>query len=110
MDSQLTTFEKAILGRIAEDHPALDPIADLRVDRRELSGAGSFTYFQPHRSVALEDGYYSLSGLIQVPGVEFGMGASIAMSSGQVEMLEIYTFGSALWAGDFAGFVIDGAA
>lgn len=111
MATQPTPFEQAILGRIAADHPLLLPlIAELCVDRREFSGAGSFTYFQPHPAVALPDGYIGLRSLIHMPGVEGGMGASLAVSSGRVEALEIYTFGTASWAGRFDGFVIDDAA
>jgi hypothetical protein len=43
-----------------------------------------------------------------MPRVEHGMGASIAVNSGQID-LEIYTYGVSGWSGDFNGFVIDDA-
>jgi hypothetical protein len=108
--TQPTAFEQAILRRIAEREPELlAVIPKLQVQRREFSGAGSFTQFLPHAPVALQDGYVDLDALIHMPGVEHGMGASIAITSGQVE-LEIYTNGLSCWAGDFDGFVIDDAA
>ena len=110
MAPQLTAFEQAILRRIGADRPALLAlIPALQVRRREFSGAGSFTYFHPHPPVLMPDGYVGLDANIQVPGVEHGMGASIAVTSGQID-LEIYTYGVASWSGDFEGFVIEDAA
>ena len=57
----------------------------------------------------MPDGYVGLDANIQMPGVEHGMGASIAVTSGQID-LEIYTYGIASWSGDFEGFVIEDAA
>lgn len=111
MANELTLFELALLRRIAADKPQLlARIAELQVDRRDFSGAGSFTRFKPHGAVALPDGYIGLDALISMPGVENGMGASIAVTSRQIEELEIYTYGIATWLGDFEGFNIEDAA
>jgi hypothetical protein len=107
--SQPTPFELAILDRIAVRHPELRAlVSGLRVRSRNCTGAGSFTYFEPHAPVPLPDGYIGLDALIHMPGVESGMGASISVNSGQID-LEIYTYGISVWSGDFNGFVMDDA-
>lgn len=104
-----TSFELAILGRIADRHPELLAlIPTLQVRSRQYSGAGSFTSFEPHPPLRLPDGYIGLDALIHMPGLEHGMGASLAVDAGQID-LEIYTYGTVSWSGDFSGFRIDGA-
>jgi hypothetical protein len=109
--SRPNTFEQAILDCIAVHNPEiLAALPDLRVSRREFTGVGSYTDFKRHFPVALADGYRGLDRLIHMPGVENGMGAVLAVTSGQLDHLEIFTYGADQWSGDFRGFAIDDGA
>nr|CAS02705.1 putative integron gene cassette protein [uncultured bacterium] len=79
----------AVLEHIAQTTPLLrSAINDLLVCRRVLTGAGSYTYFAPTVPVAIPDGYLTMDSLINMPGVPYGMGAALAMTSGYPEFLE----------------------
>jgi hypothetical protein len=107
MESLPSELEMAVLEHIAQAAPPLRPtIGTLRVCRRELTGAGSYTYFAPTVPVVIPDGYITLSSLILMPGVAHGMGAALAVTSGYPEFLEIFTFGEHLWSGVDSGFAI----
>ena len=109
--SALTRFELAILSHIAERTPPLRPaIGHLRVARREFTGAGSYTYFEPTLPIPLVDGSVPLEALVSMPGVPHGMGAILSVASGQASCLEIFTYGESSWYGDPEGFVIAPAA
>ena len=107
MTLQLNELEAEILRRIARDTPSLvDALAFLKVTRRDLTGAGSYTYFQSEVPVQVPDGFLTLSDLIVLPGIPDGMGAALAVSSGHPEFLEIFTYGIASWDGSFSSFTI----
>lgn len=108
MASPPNELETSILQRMAETNSALrEVLTQLRVSCRELTGAGSYTYFSPTDPIPLPDGYVALDALISIPGVADGMGAILAIANGQAEHLELYTYGEVLWSGDSTGFAID---
>jgi len=98
------SLELAILNRIATDNPRSAPlIASLAMDCRELTGAGSYTYFLPKALSALpNDGYIGSVDSITLPGV-CALGASLSCASGRVE-LDIYTLGNTSWDGSYDTF------
>jgi hypothetical protein len=103
-------LELAVLERIALKHPALRAhLTYLHVLSREFTGVGSYTRF------TISDGdnkaprtQFVLDGVIAMPNVENGMGAVLFCCEGRPECLETYTFGDALWDGEFEGFAIGG--
>ena len=105
-DGKLTSFESAILERIASSCPSLQPlIPTLRVLKRQITGAGSYTELAcPATSAIVADGHVGIEGLINVPGVEKGMGAVLFFKAGSPTLLEIYTFGGDSWSGSTTGF------
>ncbi len=107
MASLPNEFEMAVLERIADAAPALrSTIGNLRVLRRELTGAGSYTHFAPVAPTPIPDGYVTLDALIIMPGVPNGMGAALAMTSGYPGFLELFTYGEDSWGGAYGGFEI----
>ena len=112
MTSLPNAFEIAVLQRMAQGVPALRSIiTNLRVLRRELTGAGSYTHFAPTPTLAIADGYIGLDSLILMPGVPNGMGAALAVTSGCPDFLEVFTYGEDSWDGSYSGFAIhDGGA
>lgn len=106
---ELNEFEIAILRRIADKHPAIEPfIRGLHVLSREYTGAGSYTQFQCEAPGPV--GHLDLNALISMPSVPNGMGAALHCKAGQPDCLETFTFGVELWDGVFDGFSIDEAA
>ena len=107
MASLPNEFEMAVLERIAQAAPAFRPsITSLRVLRRELTGAGSYTHFAPTAPLAIPDGFVALDALILMPGVPNGMGAVLAVTSGYPDFLELFTYGEDSWDGTYSGFAI----
>nr|CAP48290.1 putative integron gene cassette protein [uncultured bacterium] len=107
MTLQLTELEAKILERMARSTPApAAALSGLEVTGRELTGAGSYTYFQSAVPIEIQDGYLAFQDLIVVPGVENGLGAALAVSSGQPEFLEIFTHGTESWDGTSSSFTI----
>ncbi len=104
----ITELEKAVLEEIAHGHPEIKfCIAELGVSKREYSGAGSFTHFEPLASPIT--GYpelkrLSLSKIITLPELSNGLGGFLEVLNGSPDVLELYTFGEESWSGNEAGF------
>jgi hypothetical protein len=107
-DDRLTIFERAILERIASKHPSLQQLVPtLRVLKRQLTGAGSYTDLDgPAPSAIFADAHIGMEGLINMPSVENGMGAVLFFREGRPALLEIFTFGGESWSGSTTGFSI----
>ena len=104
----MTSLEIAIMERLAKSNSELNSIlTQLVVSKREYSGAGSFTHFQELKEPLL--GYpdlkrQTLDEIINLPELEFGIGAFLEITNGSPDMLEIYTFGDERWSGDYSEF------
>ena len=105
---QITTneLETAILECIAKDHEALATfLGNLHVISREFTGVCSCTTFADGKaSPSLPNGYLSLDAQIELPGLPFGLGAHLACEGGFPKFLEIFTYGTELWDGNYIGF------
>ena len=104
----LNEFEEAILERLAQDEPRIDPfIKKLHVLSREFTGAGSYTNFSCESSDAeLTEKSISLKQTITIPSTLNGMGAVLFCENNKPKCLETYTFGEELWVGVYEGFSI----
>jgi hypothetical protein len=102
-------FEVAILERLASREPSIkDSLGALHVLSRRLTGAGSFTNFEPEESTAASaDMRVGLDVIAKVPGVPNGLGALLFCRDGKPVCLEIFTFGDDRWDGNYDGFSID---
>lgn len=104
----ITELEKSVLEEIAHEHPEIEfCIRELSVSKREYSGAGSFTHFEPLACPV--NGYpgfkrLSLSKIITLPELNNGLGGFLEVLNGSPDMLELYTFGEESWSGNEAGY------
>ncbi len=104
--NKVNEFEQSILFEIAKEHDQLKSVINtLVVTKRELTGAGSYTDFAPIDTPVKGDlQILDLSKIINIPGIEHGLGAHIQMSKGVPEFLEIYTYGESNWDGSYDNF------
>ena len=103
----LNEFELAILHNIAKDEPALLPIITvLNVLSREFTGVGSFTNFSCETTVPELGNNKIGSPTIVMPNIRSGLGAVLFCESGKPSFLEVYTYGSDEWDGNYEGFSI----
>jgi len=109
---ELNDFELAILRRIAANHPSLTlQLDEILVLNRTFTGAGSYTeFFSDSKSERNTKQHFGLDALIQMPGVDNGMGADLLCLDGRPKCLEIFTYGGDRWDGWNDGFSIDGVA
>ena len=105
-------FELAVLRAIAEEHAELLlDVSALHVLSREFTGVGAFTNFlRDDCALDASEQRLGFSGQIQMPGVPNGLGALLFCVEHRPKMLEVYTFGTEHWGGDFSGFVLHQAA
>ena len=103
---KLSALESAILQRMASR--ALDShfLRFARFSRRELTGAGSFTYFEAPTPTDVPS-HISLDCVVSIPGVLHGLGATLFLAAGSAHCLEIYTFGEEVWGGSADRFELD---
>ena len=99
-------FEMAVLARIAQKNPSLEPkIHALHVLSRKFTGVGCYTDFLVSESAPEhEDQSFGFDELISMPGVQNGMGATLNCKGEEPERLEIYAFGNDHWDGVYDGF------
>jgi len=107
----MTTLELAVLEKISEDYPELRAVLDdLKVIKREYSGAGSFTHFQTLKNRIKnipEFKRLSLNTVVHISELENGLGGFLEVSECSPEMLELYTFGEELWSGKVSEFYFE---
>jgi hypothetical protein len=103
-------FEVAILECISSREPSLiASAARLHVLSREYTGVGSYTRFlisEPSDD-AIKQQVVDLGALINMPGVQHGMGATLFLRAGEPECLEVFTYGEEHWDGTYDGFYIE---
>lgn len=108
MSKTLNNFEKKLLVNIVSQHSstlALSEyqIASLRVFNRQPTGVGCYVNFVKN-GYALFDNHDSaelgFDGVIHVPNVPSGIGALLAIDAGELEYIEMFTYGREYWDGD----------
>jgi hypothetical protein len=101
-------LEAAVLMRMAQSNDWLKPIIDeLVVSKRELTGAGSYTHFEPSSAaVEISDRHLDLNTLISLPEVPNGLSAALFVKSGHVAFLELVVNGVGAWSGRYEGFIV----
>jgi hypothetical protein len=94
--------------RMAQSNEWLKPlISKLVVSKRELTGAGSYTDFEPSSAaVEISDRHLDLNALISVPDVPNGMSAALFVKNGHVAFLELVVNGGDAWSGRYDGFIV----
>ena len=84
--TDITELEKSVLEEISREYPEIKYcLGDLNVSKREYSGAGSFTHFEPLANPIR--GYPEfrrllLSKIIALPELENGLGGFVEISKG----------------------------
>ena len=108
-DTKLNDFEKAIFEHIAKYEPSINHlIHNLNVLSREFTGVGSFTnLYSEIEEPLLGNKRIGIKGQIKVPNVPSGLDAIIFCENGKIKVLEICTFGSEHWNGNYIGFIIE---
>ena len=102
-------LEIKILELLVDSAPALKPLtAELHVLSRTYTGVGSYTKFKhPETEGLLGNSHIGLNALINVPHIEHGLGALLFCENGNAICLEIYSYGSELWDGNYENFSIN---
>lgn len=99
----MTKLEVAVLKELSREHPEIGGLlGELTVAKREFSGVGSFTHFQPLANPI--PGYpkfrrISLSKIVTFPELKNGLGGCLEVVNGSPDMLELYAYGSESWSG-----------
>jgi hypothetical protein len=105
--SELTELERAIVEVVSRENWSDFRTDDLRVLKRENTGAGRFTYLADRRDQTLADGSYSAQGrLVELPGVRNGLGFIVDISRSRISHIELFTFGNETWDGSEADWKI----
>jgi hypothetical protein len=108
MSNLLTSFEKRIIEAIWKQHPdflnfkEID-LAKLEVLRREPTGVGVYVMFSRNNQLSKNVGMgaqLGFEGEICVHGVPSGLGAVLLIIDGQLNQLELFTYGSEYWDGN----------
>jgi hypothetical protein len=104
----MNEFEISILKAVGKHYPnLLVAIDQLRVKKREFTGAGSYTDFFPiEEPVISHVQILDLHGAINLPNGTM-LSAHIEMNSGVPEFLEICCLTEGGWNGDYSGFSIE---
>lgn len=104
----MNEFEISILKAISKHYPnLLAAIDQLRVKKRELTGAGSYTDFFPIPAPIISHvQILDLHGIINLPNGTM-LTAHVEMDSGVPEFLEICCLTNDGWSGDYLGFSIE---
>ena len=104
----LNKLELAVLAHMAQSNDWLKGVVDeLVVSERELTGAGSYTKFEPGSSaVEVSDRHLDLNALISVPELPSGLSAALFVKNGHVAFLELVANGVVAWSGRHDGFSI----
>ena len=114
MSEPLNDFEKDLLAKIVLQHSstlALSEcqISSLRVSNREPTGVGCYVNFAKKGSALFENHNSTelgFDGEIHVPKVPSGLGALLAINAGELEYIEIFTYGGEYWDGDTSAATI----
>lgn len=101
---ELNALETAVLRRTCPD--ILEARTSHRVIRRDLTGVGSFTFFEADLPPSEPGTKIRLNGLIQLPGIDHGLGATLLLHTDEGHCLEVYSFGEEHWDGTADGFGI----
>ena len=80
----------------------------MRVEFRESSSAGRFTYLKHEGCVQLPDGHLGLGQYSQfdMPGREAGFSFWVQLAHGKVQYLEIVVNGGEAWDGSESGWIV----
>jgi hypothetical protein len=106
MSGQPDQLEATVLEALGRQEPALAHLWQcLAVSDREHTGVGRFTTFVPGPTdPSVPDQIVGLSAVIEAPGLEHGIGASVTIAQGRVEFLELVSFGGETWGPELEGF------
>ncbi len=100
MSNALTTLERELVARTAQDNWPGFQTDRLQVIKRENTGAGRYVYLKDDREQDLPDGTYSVEGqMIEMAGVRNGLGFAIDVSASRINYVELFTFGNEDWDG-----------
>jgi hypothetical protein len=105
--SELTELERAIVEVVSRENWNDFRTDELRVLKRENTGAGRFTYLTDARDQALSDGSYSAQGrIVELRGVRNDLGFVVDVSRSRIGHIELFTFGNEKWDGSEADWKI----
>ena len=100
MNEELTPLEREVVSMTARENWPNFREDGLRVTKRENTGAGRFVYLEDKHRQVLADGLYSAQGrLIELTGVQNGLGFVVAVSSSRIDYIELFTYGNVGWDG-----------
>lgn len=105
---QLNIFELALLFALAENYPRLYTHIDkLSVVERECTGVGQYVFLNYHNEnelLLISENILSNDKLIEIKGLEVGLGFVGNVNDGKLINIEIFVYGSDDWNCDYTGF------
>ncbi|MGN5955888.1 hypothetical protein ACP6L2_14875 [Sphingobacterium lactis] len=105
---QLNIFELALLFALAENCPSLYTHIDkLRVVERECTGVGQYIFLKYNNEndlLLVSEDILSNHKLIEIEGLEVGLGFVGNANEGKLINIEIFVYGSDDWNCDYTGF------
>jgi hypothetical protein len=73
---------------------------EVSIVERSNTGAGRYVKLESSIQVAMPDGYLDMGGrYIQMEGVPNGLMATVAITKGRIDVLEIAVYGNTSWDG-----------
>lgn len=98
--SRIDDLEREVMNRLLDGEDEVlavlrEQYEGVRVRKREMTGAGSFTYFAVRDDAprALKGKTFSFGDVAaQVPQLQNGIGYALFVQDGALDMLEAYTF------------------
>ncbi|MFD2904394.1 hypothetical protein [Sphingobacterium anhuiense] len=105
---KLNVFELALLFALAENCPGLYTHIDkLSVVERECTGVGQYIFLNYNNETDLlliSEDILSNDKLIEIKGLEVGLGFVGNVNEGKLSNIEIFVYGSDDWNCDYTGF------
>jgi hypothetical protein len=107
---KLTQFEESLVRSVLLQNPKFAPlgysVSSLEIERVKTTGVGAYITFSRNNQVAsagIDSTELGFNGLIYVPGVPSGLGCVIDVDNGQLNHIELFTYGDELWDGSTEG-------
>ena len=97
---ELNKLEISILERLAIEFPFIKGhLPFLKVDNREITGVGmyvNFIYDNPNNKslyIGVENSVVSTNEIIEIDGLEYGLGYEVDITDGKIKFIELVTYG-----------------